>query len=354
MLRFMHEFPRIQTLAGVARTTYNQYDSLVLPLQRWLEERGVQFRTGCAVRDLDMQKASEKWLVNGILAYEKGKEIRIPVCNDDLVFMQNGSMTEGSSLGSMTRAPELRTEKKGGTWDLWKKVASRGPEFGNPEVFCGKPSESQWESFTVTLKDPAFFNRMEEFSGNKAGTGALVTFKDSAWLMSVVLANQPHFPNQPDAVQVFWGYGLFPDRIGNFVAKKMSECNGAEILEEVRGHLGFEADVFEHANCIPCMLPYITSQFLARERSDRPLPVPENSANLGFISQFVEIPDDVVFTVEYSVRAAQMAVYQLLGIEKKIPAISRYDRTLKVQLQSLKTAYRKTAGPVRAQEKAEG
>jgi oleate hydratase len=32
--------------------------------------------------------------------------------------------------------------------------------------------------------------------------------------------------------------------------------------------------------------------------------------NLAFISQFVEISDDVVFTVEYSVRVVQMAVYE--------------------------------------------
>ena len=34
--RFMLEFSRIETLAGVKRTIYNQYDSLVLPLQAWL------------------------------------------------------------------------------------------------------------------------------------------------------------------------------------------------------------------------------------------------------------------------------------------------------------------------------
>lgn len=35
--RFMLEFPRIGTLAGVKGTIYNQYDSLVLPLQTWLK-----------------------------------------------------------------------------------------------------------------------------------------------------------------------------------------------------------------------------------------------------------------------------------------------------------------------------
>ena len=129
---------------------------------------------------------------------------------------------------------------------------------------------------------------MIQFSGNQPGTGGLVTFKDSNWLMSIVLACQPHFPNQPAGVQVFWGYALFPDRVGNFVPKPMAECNGAEILRELCGHLRFDPETVESANCIPCRMPYITSMFMPRVRGDRPLPVPRGSKNLAFVSQFVE------------------------------------------------------------------
>ena len=110
----------------------------------------------------------------------------------------------------------------------------------------------------------------------------------------------PHFPGQPDNLQVFWAYAFHPDRIGNFVAKPMTDCTGAEILAEVCGHLNFDRSVFNGAICIPCRMPYITSMFMPRSKSDRPLPVPKNSKNLAFVSQFVEIPEDVVFTVEYS------------------------------------------------------
>ena len=67
-----------------------------------------------------------------------------------------------------------------------------------------------------------------------------------------VLAHQPHFRNQPADVQVFWGYSLFSDRVGNFVPKPMAECNGAEILQELCGHLRFDLETIESANCIPC------------------------------------------------------------------------------------------------------
>jgi len=191
----------------------------------------------------------------------------------------------------------------------------------------------------VTLKDPAFFDRMTEFSGNAPGTGGLVTFKDSNWLMSIVLAHQPHFRNQPAYVQVFWGYALSPDRIGNFVSKAMADCTGAEILRELCGHLRFDLETVGSANCIPCRMPYITSMFMPRARGDRPLPVPPGSKNLAFVSQFVEIPDDTVFTVEYSVRAAQMAVYQLLGVDRKIPPVTPHDKALGTEIEALIKAF---------------
>jgi oleate hydratase len=151
---------------------------------------------------------------------------------------------------------------------------------------------------------------------------------------------QPHFINQPADVQVLWGYALFPDRVGDFVPKPMTKCNGAEILQELCGHLRFDLDTMESANCISCRMPYITSMFIPRLRTDRPLPIPRSSKNLALISQFVEIPDDVVFAVEYSVRAAQMAVYEFLSIDRQIPPISAHDKSLRVQFEALIKAFK--------------
>jgi oleate hydratase len=74
-------------------------------------------------------------------------------------------------------------------------------------AFNSSIPESYWESFTVTLNDPVFFEKMEAFSSNQPGPGGgLVTFKDTRWVMSIVLPHQPRFANQPADVQVFWGY----------------------------------------------------------------------------------------------------------------------------------------------------
>ena len=338
--RFMLEFSRIETLAGVKRTVYNQYDSLVRPLQSWLEAMGVRLVTDCRVTDLDHKTEGGKFTVTGVHCLRQGKSELLVVKDGDLVFMQNGSMTDASSLGSMSKPPAMLTKVDSGGWTLWEKLAQGRPDFGNPAAFNSCIAQSCWESFTVTLKTPTFFDNMRQFSGNEAGTGGLVTFKDSNWLMSIVLANQPHFANQPADVQVFWGYALFPDRVGNFVAKPMAECSGAEILQELCGHLRFDLETVATANCIPCRMPYITSMFMPRVLADRPMPVPKGSKNFAFISQFVEIADDVVFTVEYSVRAAQMAVYQLMGIERTVPPVTPHDKSLRTQFEALIKAFK--------------
>ena len=333
--RFMLEFSRIETLAGVKRTVLNQYDSLVVPLQRWLVTQGVQVRTGCTVTDVIHKTTKgvfEPIALHGTL---NGQDEIVQLDEGDLVFVQNGSMTDASSLGSMTAAPAPLGRAHNGSWTLWEKLAEGRAGFGRPAVFNRCVAQSNWASFTVTLHDTAFFDQMQGFSGNEAGTGGLVTFKDSNWLMSIVLAHQPHFANQPAGVQVFWGYGLFPDRIGNFVPKAMADCSGAELLRELCGHLRFDLDTVRSANCIPCRMPFITSMFMPRSPGDRPLPVPEGTKNFAFISQFVEIPQDTVFTVEYSVRAAQMAVYQLMGVDKTIPPVTAHDQSLHARFEAV-------------------
>jgi oleate hydratase len=318
--RFIHEFERINTLDGIDRTPYNQYDSIVKPLKKWLQEQGVLFEMEAEVTDLDFRMMGEQMIVEEIHYVQEGRKKIVYLAEDDLVLITAGSMTADSSQGTMHQAPVLSTTQRGGSWALWESIAKECPEFGRPSVFNSRVPESLWESFTVTCQGTKFFDLMETFSGNKAGTGGLVTFKDSNWLMSIVLAYQPHFIGQPEYVTVFWGYGLFPYKEGNFVKKKMADCTGEEIMIELISHLRFNwhmDELLETSNCIPCLLPYITSQFLTRTIGDRPLVVPKISKNLAFIGQFAEVPLDVVFTVEYSVRTAQTAVYELLDLKKK-------------------------------------
>lgn len=61
--------------------------------------------------------------------------------------------------------------------------------------------------------------------------------------------------------------------------------------------------------------------------------------NYAFLGQFVEIPDGVVFTVEYSVRSAMMAVYHHFGVKREIPPIYHGLSDPKVAWSALKTAF---------------
>ena len=342
LLRFIQEFPRIDTLAGVRRTPFNQYDSIVRPLVKWLKGQGVNFEMNTQVTDLVYHQSESETTINRVLYVRDGKQAEIAVGPNDLVFVTLGSMTAGSSLGSMTAAPVLGSKYSGGSWTLWETIAKNHPEFGNPSVFDGHIEQTLWESFTITFSGPLFFRLMKDFTGNEAGTGGLVTFKDSNWLMSVVLPHQPHFLNQPENINVCWGYGLFPTKPGNFVQKRMSECTGAEIMTELLSHLRFEqhaSALLDSAICIPSMMPFITSQFMPRVKGDRPPVIPQGVTNIAFIGQYCEIPDDVVFTVEYSVRSAQTSVYSLLKLDKEVSPIYKGQYDLSVLFSSAKSMF---------------
>jgi len=161
--------------------------------------------------------------------------------------------------------------------------------------------------------------------------------------LSTVVAAQPHFANQPDDVKVFWGYALFPDREGNYVEKPMSECTGREILQELCYHLQCEdrlPEILDDVTCIPAMMPFITAHFQPREPGDRPDVVPDGSNNLAFLGQYAEQPRDVVFTVEYSVRSAMTAVYEMLDLDREVPPVTKHYRKPGVIADTVRAAYR--------------
>ncbi len=322
--RFAHMVEGFDRLRGIMRTLYNQYDSLVRPLHKWLLERGVKFEMDTRVTDLGFAPNGAGKTVDRIAFQRPGSEGIIAVSPSDYVLVTLGSMTEASSLGTMETPPALGTKQGGGAWTLWQKIAQGRPEFGRPAVFAEHIEQSKWVSFTATLHAPTFFRLVRDLTGNVPGEGGLITFPDSAWLASIVLPHQPHFIGQPEHVDVFWGYGLAVDKPGDFVGKPMSACSGREIMTEILGHLGVAGElpgILDACICIPCMMPFITSQFLPREKGDRPQVLPEGVDNLAFMGQFCEVPDDVVFTVEYSIRSAQLAVYGLLDLRLKPPAV---------------------------------
>ena len=339
MERMIFEFSRIETLEGVTRTPYNQYESVILPLKAYLDKFNVDFSINATVTDLDFKEGPGITVTAIHIEDEEGEKV-IELGEKDVCIMINGCMTDNATLGDYNTPAEYKPENPM-SGELWRKIAAKKPGLGNPEPFFNHPEQTNWESFTVTSKGNKLLKLIEKFSGNIPGSGALMTFKDSNWLMSIVVAAQPHFKNQPLDTTIFWGYGIYTDRDGDYIKKPMRDCTGEEILMELLYHLHMLDKVDEIkndiVNVIPCMMPYIDSQFQPRKMSDRPKVVPDGSTNFAMISQFVEIPEDMVFTEEYSVRAARIAVYTLFDVKnKKICPVTQYKKDRKILIKAFK------------------
>jgi oleate hydratase len=72
LVRFTHMVSGFNTLTGIMRTVYNQYDSMVRPLHKWLEERGVKFMLNTTVTDLALLNDRAGFAVDKIVVQENG------------------------------------------------------------------------------------------------------------------------------------------------------------------------------------------------------------------------------------------------------------------------------------------
>ena len=320
---------RIEYLEGILHTKRNEYDSIIKPLKTWLDGFGVKVTYNCSAYDLDLDMNCNT--VHAIHMRIGDKEMTIEVNDEDLVFVTNGSMTTNSRFGDNTSIAEtIYSTEDLGLFELWINLARKHEKFGHPEKFLGQVDKTKWMSFFLTVKDyPEFFQRMEKMTGSKPGTGGAITIKDSGWGISFALYDREYFPDQGNR-DVLWGDGLFGERLGDYIQKTMAECTGNEILTELLYHLNMLDmldDLLEHTYVSTVMMPYITSQFMPRKEIDRPRIVPAGCTNLAFIGQYVEVTDDVVFTVETSIRTPLEAVYALTGLDKDIIEVypSKYD-----------------------------
>lgn len=340
MHRFLEALDGIKDMSTLLFSKYNQYDSFVVPAQKFLINKGVKLQSDTLVTAVDFEQQGDKKIVKGLTTTQQGQQVHIPVRDNDFVIITTGSMTEDTRYGTSDTAPDIRLtdDEMGKTkgWVLWNDLAKQSAVFGRPEKFNRRVPKSAWMSATLTCKDSALLRKISEkycvnppLSG-KTVTGGIVTITDSNWLMSFTINRQPQFLDQPKDVVVIWVYGLLMDKKGNYVPKTMPECTGHEIVMELLYHLDLleqKDDILANTIANTAYMPYITSMFMPRAKGDRPQIVPEGCTNLGLIGQFVETNNDVVFTVETSVRSARVAVYTLTDCNKQVPDIvpTQYD-----------------------------
>ena len=332
-MRFIHHIDGLPDFTALKFNKYNQYDSMVLPIIKYLESHDVNFVYNAQVTNVVVDVQADKKTATELVVTIDGTEQAIPLTADDLVFVTNGSITESSTYGSHHQAAPVSKEL-GGSWRLWQNLAAQSDEFGHPEVFCENlPDRSWFISATATIKVPEIEPYIERLTNrslhdHKVNTGGIITITDSNWMMSFTIHRQPHFKTQKENETVVWIYGLYSDTKGNYVDKTIVEAAGEEITQELLYHLGVpevkikELAKQENVNTVPVYMPFITSYFMPREAGDRPAVVPNDSENLAFIGNFAESPSrDTVFTTEYSIRTAMEAVYTLMDVDRAVPEV---------------------------------
>jgi hypothetical protein len=303
------------------RTVYNQYDSMVRPLQKWLDERGVIFELNTRVTDLGSRATTAKKTVTHRLRARR-QPARSRSAPSDLCSGHAGFDDRGVQPGRDGHGPVLNGKADGGAWALWERSPRAGPNSAVPAAFADHIDESKWVSFTTRCTIRPSSDR-RDLTGNVPGEGGLITFRSRAgW---------PRSSSRTSRI--------------SSASPTTSACSGATACRRQARRLRQEADVGLHRprDHDRNSGPSAASRRRRRGSWDIHLhslhdavhhqPVPaarratgrrssgKGSKNLAFIGQFCELPDDVVFTVEYSIRSAQTAVYALLGLKREPPAV---------------------------------
>ena len=342
LCRYVHHIDGLPDFSALRFTKYNQYESMILPLTKYLMDNGVKIEYGIDVKNVVFDINKDKKVAKQIVYESNGEEKTIDLIEDDLVFITNGCCTDTSCYGDQDNAPDLSVIEngKGESWDMWKNIAAQAPngEFGNPDKFCSDIDKTNWMSATIEVSDENIIKHIIDICkrdprSGKVTTGGIVTVKDSTknWYLSWTINRQPQFKSQNKNAVLVWVYALNTDKKGNFVKKAIRECTGKEVCQEWLYHIGMNKDEIEQysekCNTTTCYMPYINAFFQPREEKDRPLVVPNGAVNFAFIGQFAETPRDTIFTTEYSIRTGMEAAYTLLNIDRAVPEVwgSKYD-----------------------------
>ncbi|MGN0953489.1 oleate hydratase [Dialister sp.] len=343
LCRYVHHIDGLPDFSALRFTKYNQYESLILPLAKYLESYGVKIEYGMDVKNVIIETVGDQKIAKQIVYIKDGQEQTIDLIKDDLVFITNGCCTDTSCYGDQTHAPDLSQVKNGAgeSWDLWKNIAKQAKhgEFGNPDNFCTDFEATNWMSATVETKNEEIIQHIinichRDPRAGKVTTGGIVTVKDSFdnWMLSWTINRQPQFKSQDKDTVLVWLYALNTNVEGNFVKKPMRGCTGEEICREWLYHIGIpEAEIEglakDACNTTTCFMPFINAFFQPRKNEDRPKVVPDGAVNFAFLGQFAETPRDTIFTIEYSMRTGMESVYTLLNVDRGVPEVwgSKYD-----------------------------
>ena len=207
LCRYVHHIDGLPDFSALRFTKYNQYESMILPLVKYLESHGVRIEYGMDVKNVIIDTVGDKKVAKQIIYVKDGQEQTIALIEDDLVFITNGCCTDTSCYGDQAHAPDLSGVKNGygESWDMWKAIAAQAKhgEFGNPDKFCSDVDATNWMSATVATSNEEIIQHIMNICkrdprAGKVTTGGIVTVKDSTenWYLSWTINRQPQFKSQ--------------------------------------------------------------------------------------------------------------------------------------------------------------
>ncbi|MGN0162300.1 MAG: oleate hydratase [Candidatus Ornithomonoglobus sp.] len=310
------EIGDLYTMKNTVRAQFNLQETVIKALENYLAKNKVNFSTHCGVIDVDFAEDSNR--ISAIHLNDNGTAKTFYLNKNDLCFITNGSISECATAGDYN-CPAPEHEGLPASASLWTKIAEKRDGFGNP---CRFYSDTNTEviSFTITAKSSKLLDYIKQFTCNTEAQGAITTFKDSPWGLTVSAVPQPYFSSQSDDVTVISCYGVNVTAEGRYIDKEMRHCSGAELLFELVKYLKLEdrwdeitADII---NVIPCAMPYATASSLPYADDDKPLIVKDKNINFAFIGQFAKLGGGISYSSEYAVRTAREAAYRLTGTKK--------------------------------------
>ena len=276
--RFIHHIGGLPDFSALKFTRYNQYESLVLPLVKWLQDQGVVFQYGTEVTDVDFdlqpgrQATHIHWTRDGVAG-------GVDLGADDLLFMTIGSLTENSDNGdhhggTLERRPcaglgPVAPHRRQGR-GLWPPGCVRRAYTGN-QVGIGDGDHAGCAHPGLHPEDRQARPVQWQGGDRRHRQRARLSLADE-------LDGEPPAAFQEPAQGSDRGLGVFAVRgyARRLCEKADAGLHRREITREWLYHLGVPVEEIDElaatgANTVPVMMPYITAFFMPRQAGDRPM-----------------------------------------------------------------------------------
>lgn len=304
------------SMENTVRSQFNLQETVIKALENYLNGHNVNFATNCSVIDVDFEESCNR--LSAIHLDDNGTAKTFYLNKNDLCFITNGSVSECASIGDYN-CPAPKHEGLPASAALWSKMTDKRDGFGNSSRFY-TDSDTEIISFTITARSSKLLDYIKQFTCNTESHGAITTFKDSPWGLTVSTVPQPYFSSQTDDITVILCYGVNTAAEGRYIDKEMRHCSGAELLFELIKYLKLEErweEITEDIiNVIPCAMPYAAASSLPYSDDDKPIIVKDKEANFAFIGQFAKLGGGISYSSEYAVRTAREAAYRLTDTKK--------------------------------------